>query len=152
MPESAARMVEVGAKPDTERVAEAVASVSMSPATLKRVLAGEVAKGDVMAVAQVAGILAAKRTPELLPLCHPLLLTGVEVTLEPEPDGGGLKVRSRVTCVGKTGAEMEALTAAAVAGLTVYDMLKQYDRGLSVGPVRLLSKRGGKSGDWRAAE
>jgi cyclic pyranopterin phosphate synthase len=150
MSESAARMVEVGGKPDTERVAEAAAMVVMSAATLQRVLAGEVAKGDVVAVAQVAGILAAKRTPDLLPLCHPLLLTGVQVSVTPAAGGGGLEVRSRVTCVGKTGAEMEALTAAAVAGLTIYDMLKQYDRGLEVGPVRLLSKRGGKSGDWRA--
>ncbi len=151
-----ARMVDVSAKPDTPRVAEAQALVEMSAAALEAVLQGNLKKGDALGVARVAGILAAKRTAELIPLCHPLPLTHVSVTLEPvaceDPSRGAIRILAQASCMGKTGVEMEALTAASVAALTVYDMAKSLDRSMVIREVRLLSKRGGKSGDWFAED
>jgi cyclic pyranopterin phosphate synthase len=142
-----ARMVDVGGKATTERWAKARAVVSFSGQTLARVKAGDLPKGDLRAVAELAGVMAAKRTPELIPLCHPLLLTQVEVelTLQDEPPSAVLTSTVRTT--GPTGVEMEALTAAAVAALTVYDMIKGIERGARVSEVRLLEKHGGRSGD-----
>jgi cyclic pyranopterin phosphate synthase len=140
-------MVDVGGKATTERWAKARAVVSFSGKTLARVKAGDLPKGDLRAVAELAGVMAAKRTPELIPLCHPLLLTQVEVelTLQDEPPSAVLTSTVRTT--GPTGVEMEALTAAAVAALTVYDMIKGIERGARVSEVRLLEKHGGRSGD-----
>jgi cyclic pyranopterin phosphate synthase len=145
-----AQMVDVGDKQVTHRVAVAEAFVSMSPDTLQAIIDGGHKKGDVLATARIAGIQAAKRCWELIPLCHTLLLSSVKVALEPVP--AEAKVRIEVSCRvnGQTGVEMEALTAASVAALTVYDMCKAVDRGMSIGPVRLLEKRGGRSGHWRA--
>lgn len=146
-------MVDVGAKPDTAREAEAEAVVEMSAEAYQALLSGNLKKGDAFSVARIAGILAAKRTSELIPLCHPLPLTHIEVALEPlgvAEGRGAVRVRARVACVGKTGVEMEALTAASVAALTLYDMVKGVDRGTVIRQVRLLAKRGGKSGEWIA--
>ncbi|HST89445.1 MAG TPA: cyclic pyranopterin monophosphate synthase MoaC [Ktedonobacterales bacterium] len=146
-----AHMVDVGAKLDTVREAVAACAVHMRPATLALIRAGAVAKGDVLAVAQVAGIMAAKQTPQIIPMCHALLLTGVDLAFELEDraaDVGVLHIRASVRTVGKTGAEMEALTAASVAALTVYDMCKAVDRGMTIENVRLLRKSGGKSGEF----
>lgn len=147
-----AHMVDVGAKADTHRIAEAEATVSLSRPAYDAVIEGNLKKGDALGVARVAGILAAKRTSELIPLCHPIALTKVEVALEPLPpsgDGRGeIRVRARAECVGKTGVEMEALTAASVAALTLYDMAKAIDRGIVIREVRLVSKSGGKSGSY----
>src|SRR5262249_50717346 len=140
-----ARMVDVSAKPDTQRIAVAAARVRMKPATVEQVRVQGLPKGDVLAVARVAGILAAKQTAALIPMCHPLPLTDVRVELEREREA--IRIRTRVATVGKTGVEMEALTAAAVAALTIYDMCKAIDRGMRIEEVRLLEKRGGKS-DW----
>ena len=145
-----ARMVDVGEKPATERRAEASGRLRMQPATRDRVLRGDVPKGSVVEVARLAGIQAAKRTAELIPLCHPLPLTHVDVQIEPADDG--LLVRARASCTGPTGVEMEALTAAAVALLTLYDMCKAIDRGMEIAEVRLESKSGGRSGDWRRGD
>ncbi len=153
--EGRVRMVDVGPKPETERVAVARGQVQMSPRTLALILERDVPKGDVLATAQVAGILAAKRTHELIPLCHPLLLTHVEVqfqALPPERDSSGeeraaLEITATVRTHGRTGAEMEALTAVAVAALTVYDMCKAVERGIRIHNVRLVRKSGGRSGD-----
>jgi cyclic pyranopterin phosphate synthase len=142
-------MVDVGDKPATVRTAAASAFVSMRPATLARVRAGSLPKGDVLAVARVAGIAAAKRTPELLPLCHPLALTHVAVDLAPSARPCGIRIRATARCTGPTGVEMEALTAAAAAALAVYDMVKSIDRGMEIGPLRLETKEGGRSGVWR---
>jgi cyclic pyranopterin phosphate synthase len=139
-------MVDVSAKPITRREAVAEGRVCMRAETLALVTAGTMPKGDVLAVARIAGILAAKRTPELVPLCHPLPITSVEVMLTPE--AGAIRIRSRVTVDGRTGVEMEALTAVAVAALTVYDMCKTIDRGMTIEAVQLVEKRGGKSGPW----
>ncbi|MBM3464650.1 MAG: cyclic pyranopterin monophosphate synthase MoaC [Armatimonadetes bacterium] len=140
----AARMVDVGDKPPTRREAVAEALVRMRPETLARIREGAVAKGDVYACARIAGIQAAKETSRLIPLCHPLALSSVAIDLEPqEPDG--LRVVATVRTTGPTGVEMEALTAVSVAALTVYDMCKAVDRGMSVEAVRLLEKRGGRS-------
>lgn len=151
-----ARMVDVGDKAVTQRWAVARGEVRMAPATLALIRAGRVAKGDVLAVAQVAGIMAAKETARLVPMCHPLLLDGVEMSFalddgEGGEDGGDARVliEARVRTTGKTGAEMEALTAVAVAGLTIYDMCKAVDRGMVIGEVRLVEKAGGKSGHWQ---
>ncbi len=145
----AARMVDVSGKAETDREAVAEALVRMAPATLALIQEGGIPKGDVFAVARVAGIMAAKRTSELIPMCHPLAITGVVVELSATgEDAVGITARVRTT--GKTGVEMEALTAASVAALTVYDMCKAVDRGMVVERVRLLEKRGGKSGEWRA--
>lgn len=142
-------MVEVGAKAESERLARARATVRMSPATLERVLAGQVPKGDALAVARIAGIMAAKRTWELIPLCHPLALTGVEVDLRASGPGT-VEIEACVRCRGPTGVEMEALTAVSVAALALYDMLKALEKGIEIGPVRLMEKRGGRSGTWTA--
>ena len=147
-------MVDVGQKPDTQREAIARGRVLMQPETLALIQEGGLPKGDVLAVAQVAGIMAAKRTHELIPMCHPLLLTHIGVEFKPvEPgDEGNLavvEITGTVRTAGKTGVEMEALTAVAVAGLTIYDMCKAVDRGMRLDAVRLVSKSGGKSGEWR---
>jgi cyclic pyranopterin phosphate synthase len=145
-----ARMVDVGEKPETERVAVAEGHVSMAPATLDLILEHRAAKGDVIATARIAGIMAAKRTAELIPLCHPLLLTDVAVDIEPDTTLPGLRIRATARVRGRTGIEMEALTAASVAALTVYDMAKAADRGMVIGGIRLIEKLGGRSGHWRA--
>lgn len=146
-----ARMVDVGGKPDTERVAVARGAVVMQPETLALITAGRMAKGDVLAVARVAGIMAAKRTAELIPLCHPLLLTHVSVEFTPCAAEGDqparIEIESVVRTAGKTGVEMEALTATAVAALTIYDMGKAVDRGMRITDIRLVRKAGGKSGE-----
>jgi cyclic pyranopterin phosphate synthase len=145
-----ARMVDVGAKPDTERVAMARGRITMAPKTLEAILLGNVKKGDVLTVAQVAGIQAAKRTHELIPMCHPLLLTHVAVEFRPGEgaEAGWIDVQATVRTTGKTGVEMEALTAVSVAALAVYDMCKAVDRSLRINAVRLVRKSGGRSGDW----
>jgi cyclic pyranopterin monophosphate synthase len=143
-----AHMVDVGAKDITERVAVAAASVTMRPATLKLIKDKKAAKGDVLAVAQLAGIMAAKRTPELIPLCHPLALNSVDVKLSLDTKRNAVDIEATCRLKGRTGVEMEALTAASVAALTVYDMCKSVDRGMVISGVRLLHKSGGKSGTW----
>jgi cyclic pyranopterin phosphate synthase len=145
-----ARMVDVGAKEDTARVAVAAGRVLMQPSTLRLLMSGEIAKGNVLTTAQVAGIMAAKKTHELIPMCHALLLTGISVDLEPRESESAVEITATVSTTGKTGVEMEALTAVSVAALTVYDMCKAVDRGIRIQDVRLLSKSGGKSGDWAA--
>ena len=141
-------MVDVSDKPTTAREAVAAGRVVMSPDTLRLALSGEGRKGDVRAVAEIAGVMAAKRTAELIPMCHPLPVTSVKVEVAPEPDGSGLGVTARVKTTGQTGVEMEALTAVSVACLTVYDMLKAADKSMTIEGIRLLEKRGGKSGDY----
>ncbi len=143
-----ARMVDVSAKPSTPREARAEGLVKMSPATRDLAMSGHSKKGDVRAAAEIAGVMAAKRTADLIPLCHPLALTRIEVKVEPYD--GGLAVRSLVATNGPTGVEMEALTAVAVACLTLYDMLKAAQRDMVVEGVRLVEKRGGASGHWQA--
>jgi cyclic pyranopterin phosphate synthase len=145
-----ARMVDVAAKPVTQREAVAECSVRMAPDTVAAVRDSELAKGDALAVARVAGIMAAKRTPELIPLCHPLPISSVEVEFEVLDERVRVLATARVS--GQTGVEMEALTAAAVAGLTLIDMVKGVEKGVYLENVRLLSKSGGKSGDWRRTE
>ena len=147
-----AHMVDVGEKPATQRTAIAEATVTMRPETLRTILAGDAKKGDVLGAARIAGIMAAKKTHELIPLCHPLLLTKVSVDIAPDESLPGLKVTALARVSGQTGVEMEALTAAAVACLTIYDMAKAIDRGMLIGGVRLIEKSGGKSGDYRAGE
>jgi cyclic pyranopterin phosphate synthase len=142
-----ARMVDVAGKPETVREATAEAFVRMAPDTLKAVRTSALAKGDALSVARVAGIMGAKRTSELIPLCHPLPLTSVAVSFDYEEDGVRVEATARVT--GRTGVEMEALTAAAVAGLTLVDMVKALEKGVTIERVRLLAKSGGRSGDWR---
>ncbi len=142
-----ARMVDVSAKPDTAREAVALGMVRMRAETLALIQSGGVPKGDVIAVARLAGVMAAKRTHELIPLCHPLLLTDIDVEITPDESESALQIRATVRTTGKTGVEMEAMTAVSVAGLTVYDMCKAVDRGMRVEAVRLARKRGGKSGD-----
>jgi cyclic pyranopterin phosphate synthase len=139
-------MVDVGGKRKTGRVAVATARLRMLPATLARIQQGQVEKGDVLAAARLAGIMAAKRTPDVVPLCHPIALSGVEVALEPFE--AGLEVRVQVRTVDRTGVEMEALTAACAAALTVYDMCKSVDRGMVIEQVQLEHKSGGRSGTW----
>jgi cyclic pyranopterin phosphate synthase len=145
-----ANMVDVGAKAETERIAIAEGTVTMQPETLRMILAGNAKKGDVIGMARIAGIMAAKRTHELIPLCHPLLLTKISVDIEPDEAMPGLRITAMARVTGKTGVEMEALTAASVACLTIYDMAKAIDRGMVLGGIRLVEKRGGKSGDYRA--
>jgi len=145
-----ARMVDVTSKDVTLRVAVARGRVVMKPETLRLLQQGEISKGNVLTTAQVAGTMAAKKTSELIPMCHPLLLTGIEVELTPDEAGSAIEIRGTVRTTGKTGVEMEALTAVSVAALTVYDMCKAVDRGMQVEGVRLVSKTGGKSGDWSA--
>ncbi|MBV9244226.1 MAG: cyclic pyranopterin monophosphate synthase MoaC [Methylobacteriaceae bacterium] len=146
-----ARMVDVSEKPQSERVARAEGLVAMRPETLAVIAAGNAKKGDVLGTARIAGIMAAKRAHELIPLCHPLLLTGVAVDLSIDQRLPGVRVRSEVRVTGQTGVEMEALTAVSVACLTIYDMVKAVDRGMRIDGIRLLEKRGGKSGTWIAA-
>lgn len=143
-----ARMVDVGAKSETHRRAVAHGRVRMQSETLRLVKEGRAAKGDVLAVARVAGILAAKRTGELIPLCHPIPLTKVELDLEANEALPGIEIEARVETVGRTGVEMEALTAVAIAALTIYDMLKAVDRGMVIEGIELLLKAGGRSGLW----
>ncbi|OGO63456.1 MAG: molybdenum cofactor biosynthesis protein C [Chloroflexi bacterium RBG_19FT_COMBO_55_16] len=142
-----ARMVDVGNKPDTERVAIAKGEVHMRPKTLALIQAGDIKKGDVLAVAQVAGVMAAKHTADLIPLCHPLPLTQVTIDIEPDPDLPGVRITASVRTVGKTGVEMEALTAVSVAALTVYDMAKAAEKTMRIQNIRLVEKHGGRSGD-----
>jgi cyclic pyranopterin phosphate synthase len=145
-----AAMVDVGAKPESERVAVARGRVTMKPETLALVTAGQMGKGDVLAVARLAGIMAAKRTAELIPLCHPLALTSVAVDLTLDEAGSAVEIEARVALTGRTGVEMEALTAVSVAALTVYDMCKSADRSMTLSDIRLVHKSGGKSGTYEA--
>ncbi|TDR35637.1 cyclic pyranopterin monophosphate synthase MoaC [Aquamicrobium defluvii] len=145
-----AHMVDVGDKAETVREAVAEGTVRMQPATLAMIAEGNAKKGDVLGTARIAGIMAAKKAHELIPLCHPLLLTKVTVDIEPDHTLPGLRVRALARVTGKTGVEMEALTAASVACLTIYDMAKAVDRGMAISDIRLLSKTGGKSGDYQA--
>jgi cyclic pyranopterin monophosphate synthase len=147
-----ARMVDVSAKPPTERAATAEGRVLMQPKTLDIVRRGDAKKGDVLGAARIAGIMAAKRTHELIPLCHPLALTDVEVDVTPDTDLPGVTVKARVKVSGQTGVEMEALTAVSVACLTIYDMVKAVERGMRIEGIRLIEKSGGKSGHYRAKE
>ena len=142
-------MVDVSQKQDTERTAIAQAKVRMKPETLKAILEGFVQKGDVLTTAKIAAIMAAKRTSELIPLCHNINLSHVDVEFESDIDNGILTIRSSVKCVGKTGVEMEALVAASIAALTVYDMCKSVERGMVIEEICLLYKAGGKSGEWK---
>jgi cyclic pyranopterin monophosphate synthase len=141
-------MVDVSAKPITQREAVARGEVSMRAETLERIVAGALPKGDVLVMARIAGIMAAKRTAELIPLCHPLPLAHVDVELTPDPAGGRVLIEGRVRVESRTGVEMEALTAVAVAGLTLYDMCKAVDREMTIGAIRLVEKRGGRSGTF----
>jgi cyclic pyranopterin phosphate synthase len=150
--EGKAIMVEVGDKSPTRRVAVAAGEVRMQPETLRRILDRKIEKGDVFVVARIAGIMAAKKTPELIPLCHPLLLTSVAIDFTPYPAEGRVEIVATVKLTGVTGVEMEALTAVSVAGLTIYDMCKAIDKGMRIGAIRLLEKQGGKSGPFRSNE
>lgn len=143
-----ARMVDVTEKSETVRVATARGRVSMKPSTLKMIEQGQMAKGDVLAVAQVAGIMAAKRTPDLIPMCHPLPITGVRMELRPNSEDSSVEISATVTLAGRTGVEMEALTAVSVAALTIYDMCKAVDREMVIDSIRLVHKAGGKSGEF----
>jgi len=145
-------MVDVSAKPPTEREAVAEGRVVMAAKTLALVLAGNAKKGDVLGAARIAGTMAAKRTHELIPLCHPLPVSNIAVDIEPERKLPGLKVRARVKVTGRTGVEMEALTAVAVACLTIYDMVKAVERGMRIEGIRLIEKKGGKSGHYKAGK
>ena len=142
------RMVDVSAKPITARRAVAEATVAVSPETMSLVIDGGGSKGDVLGVAELAGVMGGKRTSELIPLCHPLPLTDLQVAITPDRAGGVLRIRAEAATTGQTGVEMEAMTAASVAALTVYDMVKGAERGVEIRSVRLLSKTGGKSGSW----
>lgn len=149
--EGKAVMVDVSAKPETERRAVAKGSVLMQPATLRRIMEGGIKKGDVLSVAQLAGIMGAKRTPDLVPLCHPLPLTSVEVGLSCDPARNAVDITATCKTMGRTGVEMEALTAVTLAALTVYDMCKAIDRGMRLTEIGLVEKSGGKSGSYKAA-
>ncbi|MCR4429683.1 MAG: cyclic pyranopterin monophosphate synthase MoaC [Tepidanaerobacteraceae bacterium] len=146
--EGRARMVNVGEKPDTERVAVARGFIEMKPETLKMIVEGRAKKGDVLAVAQVAGIMAAKETSRIIPMCHNILLTGIDIKFNIDEEKSIIGVEARVTTVGKTGVEMEALTAVSAACLTVYDMCKAVDRGMVIKDIYLAEKSGGKSGTF----
>ena len=145
-----ARMVDVSDKAETHREATARGRIVMEASTLALIVDGKMPKGDVFAVARVAGIMAAKRTSELIPLCHPLPLTGIEVSLSPDASGPAVDIEATVRTTGQTGVEMEALTAVSTAVLTVYDMCKAVERGMHIEAIRLVTKSGGKSGDYRA--
>ena len=148
-----AKMVDVTDKADTHRVAIAEGKIYMKKTTLDMIEASEIAKGDVLAVARVAGIMSAKRTPDLIPLCHTILLTSVEVNFTSfREEKTGIIITAEVISTGKTGVEMEALTAVSVSALTIYDMCKAVDRGMIISGIRLLEKKGGKSGTWKASE
>ncbi|HEX8062873.1 MAG TPA: cyclic pyranopterin monophosphate synthase MoaC [Allosphingosinicella sp.] len=146
------RMVDVSAKPETERQAIARGQVRMERATLDLALAGRAAKGDVAGIAELAGVMAAKRTGDLIPLCHPLPLTSVTVAVSPDRGLPGFTVSAEARTIGRTGVEMEALTAVSVACLTLYDMLKAADRAMRIEAIELVEKKGGKSGHWRRPE
>ena len=146
----AARMVDVGSKDDTERFASASGTIAMKPETLAMVMSGQAKKGDVLATARIAGVMAAKKTSDLIPLCHPLALTQVTVDIAEDKALPGLTVTATAKLKGKTGVEMEALTACSVALLTIYDMAKAVDRGMVIGDIRVTEKSGGKSGHWKA--
>ena len=145
-----ARMVDVGAKPDTKRIAVASGRIHMAPDTRAVVREGRAEKGDVLGVARIAGIMAAKKTHDIIPMCHPLMLTKVTVDFELADDSVGIS--AEVHTAGKTGVEMEALTAVSAAGLTIYDMLKAIDRGMTIDAIQLESKEGGRSGEWKRQE
>jgi len=147
-----AHMVDVGDKPETRRRAVTEGRITMQPETLAMILQGSHKKGDVLGVARIAGIMAAKRASDLIPLCHPLSLTRVEIVFEPEPDRHSIRCQSRVETLGQTGVEIEALCATQIALLTIYDMCKAVDRGMTLGDIRLLEKSGGKSGTWERIE
>ena len=147
----AASMVDVTAKEETQRMARASGVIRMQPATLDAILANTLKKGDVLAVARVAGVMAAKRTSELIPLCHPIPLTDVRIDIEPDPGLPGLRVEATVRTFGRTGVEMEAISAVCVTLVTVFDMVKAVDRRLLVTDVQLLEKQGGRSGHWTRA-
>jgi cyclic pyranopterin phosphate synthase len=144
--EGHAHMIDVGSKPDTERVAVAEATVHLNPSTTSKLFGGDLPKGDALAVARIAGIQAAKKTADLIPLCHPLALTSVQVDVVQSEEGA--RITARVATRGPTGVEMEAMTAASVAALALYDMVKGLERGAVIGPVQLLEKSGGRSGEW----
>lgn len=146
----AAKMVDIGAKPDSERIAAAAGSVFMQAETLRLIRAGMIEKGDVLTIARIAGIMAAKKTSELIPLCHPIPLTHVDVALELDDDAGAVHITAAARTIGKTGVEMEALTAVTAAALTIYDMAKAADRAMRISDVRLIEKRGGVHGDYKA--
>ncbi len=146
----AANMVDVGGKAETQREAVAEGAVRMKPETLALIREGNAAKGDVIGTARLAGIMAAKKTADLIPLCHPPMLTKVGVEITPDDDLPGLRVRALARLTGRTGVEMEALTAVSVACLTIYDMAKAVDRHMEIGNIRVVEKSGGKSGDWKA--
>lgn len=150
--EGRARMVDVSGKAETTRAAEARGAIRMKAETLALALSGQARKGDVRAVAEIAGVMAAKQTSSLIPLCHPLALSSVKVEVSPAADGSGLEVVARVKAAGPTGVEMEALTAVSVACLTLYDMLKAADKAMTIEAVRLVEKTGGTSGDFRRDE
>jgi cyclic pyranopterin phosphate synthase len=143
-------MVDVTAKDETQRIAVAKGRIVMQPETLRMLTRGEVAKGNVLTTAQIAGVMAAKKTHELIPMCHPLLLTGIDVELTPDRAANAVEITATVRTTGKTGVEMEALTAVSVAGLTVYDMCKAVDRAMRIEAVRLVHKSGGKSGTFES--
>lgn len=145
-----ARMVDVGAKPESERVAVAEGTVYMQPETLRLIQEGALKKGDVLAVARIAGVMAAKRTAELIPLCHPIALTQIDLDLSIDAEANAVRIRATARTVGKTGVEMEALTGVSVAALTIYDMAKAVDRAMRLSDIRLLAKRGGQHGDYQA--
>lgn len=146
-----AHMVDVGDKATTQRSATAESFVSMLPATLELIQQGGHKKGDVFAVARIAGIQAAKKCSDLIPLCHPLMLSKISVELEAQPELSRVRIQASCGLAGQTGVEMEALTAVSVAALTLYDMCKAVDKGMTIGPTRLLHKSGGRSGDWQSA-
>jgi cyclic pyranopterin phosphate synthase len=147
-----AHMVDVSAKAETVRIATARGRVLMRPETLQRIKTGGVQKGDVLAIAQVAGVMGAKKTPDLIPLCHPLLITGVDLAFELDEDASAVEIEASARVVGKTGVEMEALTAVATAALTIYDMCKAVDKDMVIDQIRLVHKVGGKSGEYRRAD
>lgn len=147
-----ATMVDVGGKPSSERVARAAGCVFMRPATLRLIQAGEIKKGDVLGVARIAGVMAAKRTSDLIPLCHPLPIDKIALDLRVNQPASAIEIDASVKTTGKTGVEMEALTAVSVAALTIYDMAKAVDREMRIGDIRLLEKRGGTRGDYLALE
>ena len=148
--DGAANMVDVSDKDHTTRLAIASSAVKMQPATLELIVSGNAKKGDVIGTARLAGIMAAKKTHDLIPLCHPLALSKVEVKIEIDEALPGLRIGALAKVTGQSGVEMEALTAASVAALTIYDMAKAVDRGMEIGPTKLLEKTGGKSGSWKA--
>ncbi len=150
--EGRAVMVDVSDKAETDRIAVARGSVSMAPETLERIRQGTVAKGDVLSVARLAGIMGAKRTPDLIPLCHPLALSSVKLELSLAPERNAVEIEATCKLKGRTGVEMEALTAVSVAALTIYDMVKAVDRAMVIGDIRLVYKSGGKSGNWDAPQ